>query len=111
MAKRNPLAEAFGIDNDELGDKPTGETVITEIPRVENQSIEQKDAEELEPGIVKLGNMTFIQKGDDLVRTNTMIAFTMKMSALEKHRLQSYAERNRLSMAEVIRDALRDIIE
>lgn len=114
--RKNPLAEAFSVDNDALGERvsadvqPAAEMSDKQDVVAEDPQTEEVEVSEVEPGLVKMGTMTFVRKGSELVRAEETIAFTMKMTALEKHRLQRYADEHRLSMADVIRDALGDII-
>lgn len=77
------------------------------ITEAENVKPAPDDVVEVEPGLVRLGGTEFLRNGDDLVPVNASAQVNFTFTALEKHRLKRFAEEHRMSMVEVIREALK----
>jgi len=105
------LADAFGIDADALDDFDVDAALDQAIPppAEEPDELEQAPdiAVEVEPGVVKYGSMMFVQEGERLTPVDAYAQINLTITALLKHRLKRYAKEHRMSMVEVVREALQ----
>lgn len=66
---------------------------------------------EQDPSIQEINGRTYVLVGDDLLPEGARVQMTVALTALERHKWLKYAEEHNLTIVEVLRRAMKQVLE
>ena len=64
-----------------------------------------------DPSIQEINGRTYVLVGDDLLPEGARVQMTVALTALERHNWLTYAEEHNLTIVEVLRRAMKQLLE
>lgn len=80
-------------------------------PKRSPRNSEAAQAPTEDPAIQEINGRVYVSVGDDLMPENARVQMTIALTAIERHRWLQYAKRHNVTLIEVLRRAMNQLLD
>lgn len=117
------LSEAMDTNPREIEEPPKDVSQVDSAPVTAQKATPKRRAKQpfkqeqaapspsADPAIQEINGRVYVQVGDDLMPEGARVQMTVALTAIERHKWLQYAKQNDLTIVEVLRRAMNQLID